>query len=320
MTRLLLLAVLAALVPTGSAAFEPYPAKPVRLLIGFPPGAAMDSVARPFAAKLSNILGQPVVVETRLGAGGTISSAAVARAPADGYTLGMGANGDLVIAPQLSKVDYDSRASFTPISLVSREHGFVLLAHPSLAAGSVKDLVDLARAQPGRLQYGSPGVGIPHHIAMEWFKKAAAIDIVHVPFKGGGPMITDLLGGQIPLGMGGVTAAPLIAAGKLKAIAVTASRRIPALPDVPTFMESGYPSVDIGGWFALIGPASLPPEVTRTLNAAAREAMQDKALNERLFSYGMNAAPGTSEELARVIREDYERWGKFIRETGVTAQ
>ena len=122
------------------------------------------------------------------------------------------------------------------------------------------------------------------------------------------------------MGMGGVTAAPLIAAGKLKAIAVTASRRIPALPDVPTFMESGYPSVDIGGWFALIGPASLPPEVTRTLNAAAREAMQDKALNERLFSYGMNAAPGTSEELARVIREDYERWGKFIRETGVTAQ
>src|SRR5438105_755555 len=209
MTRLLLLAVLAALVPTGSAAFEPYPAKPVRLLIGFPPGAAMDSVARPFAAKLSNILGQPVVVETRLGAGGTISSAAVARAQADGYTLGMGANGDLVIAPQLSKVDYDSRASFTPISLVSREHGFVLLAHPSLAAGSVKDLVDLARAQPGRLHYGSPGVGIPHHIAMEWFKKAAAIDIVHVPFKGGGPMITDLLGGQIPLGMGGVTAAPL---------------------------------------------------------------------------------------------------------------
>jgi tripartite-type tricarboxylate transporter receptor subunit TctC len=310
---------LAATTPALSAD-STYPTRSIRLLIGFPPGAAMDGVARPLAARLSQLLGQPVIVENKSGAGGTLSSAAVAHAPADGYTLGIGANGDLVIAPQLIKVDYDPRGSFTPISLVSREEGFVLLAHPSFPADSVKELVDLARAQPGTIHYGSPGVGVPHHIGMEWFKKAAQINIVHVPFKGGGPMVSDLLGGQILLGIGNVTAAPLITAGKMKAIAVTASRRIPALPQVATFAESGYPSVDIGGWFALIGPAGLPPAVIRTLNAAAREATQDSALNERLFSYGMSANPTTSEELARLIRDDFAKWGKLIRDTGVTVE
>lgn len=312
-----LLAFAMTLASSSALSMESYPSRPIRLLIGFPPGAAMDSVARPFAAKLSALLGQPVVVENRPGAAGTVSSAAVARAPADGYTLGIAANGDLVIAPHLMKVDYNPVTSFSLISLLSREDGFVLLAHPSFPANNVEELVQLARAKPGAIHYGSPGVGVPHHIAMEQFKKAASLDMVHVPFKGGTPLVSDLVGGQILLGIGGATAAPLVKGGKLKAIAVTADKRIAALPEVGTFAESGYSSVQAGGWFALIGPAGLSSATVGKLNAAARAAVEEASFNERLSRFGMRPESTTSTRLAEILHLDLATWGRLIRDTGI---
>ena len=305
-----------ALLSAGAMAQDRYPTRPIRLLIGFPPGAGMDAVARPYAAKLGELLGQPVVVENRPGAGGAVSNAAIAHAPADGYTLGFGSNGDMVIVPLLIKVDYDPATSFTPISLVSREEGFVLLAHPTFAPSNLAELVALAKEKPGGVQFGSGGVGLPHHIAMEQFKRLARIDMVHVPYKGAGPMTSDIVGGNVMLGIGNVTALPLIRGGKLKALAVTASRRIPALAEVPTFSEQGY-AIEASGWFGLIGPAGLPSVVVQTLAAASRKVSEDAAFNERLFGLGMRGEATTSEGLAQLVREDTAKWAKLIRDTGV---
>ncbi|TMH22317.1 MAG: tripartite tricarboxylate transporter substrate binding protein [Betaproteobacteria bacterium] len=305
-----------ALLSAGAMAQDRYPTRPIRLLIGFPPGAGMDAVARPYAAKLGELLGQPVVVENRPGAGGAVSNAAIAHAPADGYTLGFGSNGDMVIVPLLIKVDYDPATSFTPISLVSREEGFVLLAHPTFAPRNLAELVALAKEKPGGVQFGSGGVGLPHHIAMEQFKRLARIDMVHVPYKGAGPMTSDIVGGNLMLGIGNVTALPLIRGGKLKALAVTASRRIPALAEVPTFSEQGY-AIEASGWFGLIGPAGLPSVVVQTLAAASRKVSEDAAFNERLFGLGMRGEATTSEGLAQLVREDTAKWAKLIRDTGV---
>ena len=305
-----------ALLSAGAMAQDRYPTRPIRLLIGFPPGAGMDAVARPYAAKLGELLGQPVVVENRPGAGGAVSNAAIAHAPADGYTLGFGSNGDMVIVPLLIKVDYDPATSFTHVSLVSREEGFVLLAHPSFAPNNLADLVTLAKEKPGGVQFGSGGVGLPHHIAMEQFKRLARIDMVHVPYKGAGPMTSDIVGGNLMLGIGNVTALPLIRGGKLKALAVTASRRIPALAEVPTFSEQGY-AIEASGWFGLIGPAGLPSVVVQTLAAASRKVSEDAAFNERLFGLGMRGEATTSEGLAQLVREDTAKWAKLIRDTGV---
>ena len=305
-----------ALLSAGAMAQDRYPTRPIRLLIGFPPGAGMDAVARPYAAKLGELLGQPVVVENRPGAGGAVSNAAIAHAPADGYTLGFGSNGDMVIVPLLIKVDYDPATSFTPISLVSREEGFVLLAHPTFAPSNLAELVALAKEKPGGVQFGSGGVGLPHHIAMEQFKRLARIDMVHVPYKGAGPMTSDIVGGNLMLGIGNVTALPLIRGGKLKALAVTASRRIPALAEVPTFSEQGY-AIEASGWFGLIGPAGLPSVVVQTLAAASRKVSEDAAFNERLFGLGMRGEATTSEGLAQLVRDDTAKWAKLIRDTGV---
>ena len=314
-----ILALVLALAAAGAAAQGTYPSRPIRLLIGFPPGAGMDAVARPFAARMSELLGQPVVVENRPGAGGAVSDAAIARAAPDGYTIGFGSNGDLVIVPLLTKVDYDPATSFTPITLVSREEGFVLLANPAFTPNNLQDLVALARAKPGAVHYGSGGVGLPHHIAMEEFKLLAHIDMVHVPYKGAGPMTQDILGGNLMLGIGNVTALPLIRDRKLKALAVTASRRIPALSEVPTFIEQGY-AIEASGWFALIAPAGLPPLVLDTLAAAARFVSGEPAFNERLFGLGMRGEASTPDGLRQIVRDDTAKWAKLIKDTGVRVE
>ena len=304
----------------GSALAADYPTRPIRLLIGFPPGAGMDAVARPYAQRLSEILGQPVIVENRPGAGGAVSNAAIAKSAPDGYTIGFGSNGDLVIVPLLIKVDYDPATSFTPISLVSREEGFVLLAHPSFGPNNLAELVAAAKEKPGGVQFGSGGVGLPHHIAMEQFKIVAGVNMVHVPYKGAGPMTQDIVGGNLLLGIGNVTAAPLIHAGKVKALAVTAKNRIPALAEVPTFAEQGYPQVEASGWFGLIAPAGLPPAVVRALNEATRKVVTEPAFNERLFNLGMRGEASTPAGLGDIQRDDTAKWSKMIRDTGVRVE
>jgi tripartite-type tricarboxylate transporter receptor subunit TctC len=280
----------------------------------------MDAVARPYAQRLGEIFGQPVIVENRPGAGGAVSNAAIAKSPPDGYTIGFGSNGDLVIVPLLIKVDYDPAASFTPISLVSREEGFVLLAHPSFAPNNLAELVTLAKEKPGSVQFGSGGVGLPHHIAMEQFKIVAGINMVHVPYKGAGPMTQDIVGGNLLLGIGNVTATPLIRAGKVKALAVTAKSRIPALADVPTFAEQGYPQVEASGWFGLIAPAGLPPAIVQALGEATRKVVSEPAFNERLFNLGMRGEASTSAGLRDIQRDDTAKWSRMIRDTGVRVE
>jgi len=305
---------------TAAAGAADYPTRPIRLLIGFPPGAGMDAVARPYAQRLGEVLGQPVIVENRPGAGGAVSNAAIAKSAPDGYTIGFGSNGDLVIVPLLIKVDYDPATSFTHISLVSREEGFVLLAHPSFAPNNLAELVALAKAKPGGVQFGSGGVGLPHHIAMEQFKIVAGINMVHVPYKGAGPMTQDIVGGNLLLGIGNVTATPLIRAGKVKALAVTAKDRIPALAEVPTFAEQGYPQVEASGWFGLIAPAGLPPAVVQALSEATRKVVNEPAFNERLFNLGMRGEPSTPAGLHDIQRDDTAKWSKMIRDTGVRVE
>jgi tripartite-type tricarboxylate transporter receptor subunit TctC len=305
---------------TAAAGAADYPTRPIRLLIGFPPGAGMDAVARPYAQRLGEILGQPVIIENRPGAGGAVSNAAIAKSAPDGYTIGFGSNGDLVIVPLLIKVDYDPAGSFTPISLVSREDGFVLLAHPSFAPNNLAELVSLAKEKPGSVQFGSGGVGLPHHIAMEQFKIVAGINMVHVPYKGAGPMTQDIVGGNLLLGIGNVTAAPLIRAGKVKALAVTAKNRIPALTEVPTFAEQGYPQVEASGWFGLIAPAGLPPAVVQVLGDATRKVVTESAFNERLFNLGMRGEASTPAGLRDIQRDDTAKWSKMIRDTGVRVE
>ena len=313
-------ALLLFLLMVNTAVAADWPTRPIRLLIGFPPGAGMDAVARPYAQRMGELLGQPVIVENRPGAGGAVAAAALAKSAPDGYTLAFGSNGDQVIVPLLIKVDYDPATSFTPISLVSREEGFVLLANPAFAPNNLKELVALAKAKPGSVQFGSGGVGLPHHIAMEQFKIVAGIDMPHVPYKGAGPMTSDIAGGNLMLGIGNVTAQPLIRAGKVKAIAVTAHRRIPALADVPTFAEQGYPSIEASGWFALIGPAGMPSAVLQALGDATRRTVAEPAFNERLFNLGMRGEATTPAELQRITRDDTAKWAKMIKDTGVKVE
>src|SRR3954462_7626757 len=304
---------------TAAAGAADYPTRPIRLLIGCPPGAGMDAVARPYAQRLGEILGQPVIVENRPGAGGAVSNAAIAKSAPAGYTIGFGSNGDLVIVPLLIKVDYEPAASFTHISLVPREEGFVLLAHPSFAPNNLAELVTLAKQKPGGVPFGS-GVGLPHHIAMEQFKIVAGINMLHVPYKGAGPMTQDIVGGNLLLGIGNVTAAPLIRAGKLKALAVTAKNRIPALAEVATFAEQGYPQVEASGWFGLIAPAGPPPAVVQALSDTTRKVVTEPAFNERLFNLGMRGEASTPAGLRDIQRDDAAKWSKMIRDTGVRVE
>ena len=215
----------------------------------------------------------------------------------------------------------------SPLPLIALAEAHIATRNNAAAAESLKralavaprnlaELVALAKEKPGGVQFGSGGVGLPHHIAMEQFKRLARIDMVHVPYKGAGPMTSDIVGGNLMLGIGNVTALPLIRGGKLKALAVTASRRIPALAEVPTFSEQGY-AIEASGWFGLIGPAGLPSVVVQTLAAASRKVSEDAAFNERLFGLGMRGEATTSEGLAQLVREDTAKWAKLIRDTGV---
>jgi tripartite-type tricarboxylate transporter receptor subunit TctC len=311
---------LVVLLTINAALAADYPTRPIRLLIGFPPGAGMDAVARPFAQRMGELLGQPVIVENRPGAGGAVAAAALAKSAPDGYTLAFGSNGDQVIVPLLIKVDYDPATTFTPVSLVSREEGFVLLANPGFAPNDLKALVALAKQKPGAVQFGSGGVGLPHHIAMEQFKIVAGIDMPHVPYKGAGPMTSDIAGGNLMLGIGNVTAEPLIRAGKVKALAVTASRRIPALSQVPTFAEQGFAQIEASGWFSLMGPSGLPSDIVKALGDATRKTVTEAAFNERLFNLGMRGEASSPTALQQIVRDDTAKWARMIKETGVKVE
>lgn len=300
---------------------QQYPNKPVKVIVQFPPGGAPDLVARTVAQKLSERLGQPFVVENQTGAGGNIATGAVARSAADGYTLLASADAPLVINPHLYRsLPFDTVRDFTPISLVAKS-GFVLMACKTLSASTLPEVVQLARSKPGTLTFGSSGNGSNHHLAGEMLKTAAGVNMVHVPYKGFGAAINDLLGCQIDLLFGSIPAAlPHIQSGKVKALAQTTTSRTPDLPNVPTMAEAGVPGLLMEAYFGFVAPANTPRAVVDKLNAEISAILKDKEVSERLTKSGLEIVGGPPEDYARRIRTDLASYAKVVEASGAKAE
>jgi tripartite-type tricarboxylate transporter receptor subunit TctC/uncharacterized membrane protein YkvA (DUF1232 family) len=307
------LVVLALMWLSGAARAQAWPSKPIRLVSPFPPGAVVDTLCRTLAPPLGEALGQAVVVENRAGASGNVGMDFVAKAPADGYTLGMGSIGTHGINPSVyARMPFDPVRDFAPITFVASNIN-VLVVHPSVPANDVRQLVAYAKANPGRLSYGSAGAGTSQHLAGELFKQITGVEMTHVPYKGAGPAVTDLLGGQIPLMFVDLSATLAhIRAGKLRALAVLTRERTPLL-EVPTAIEQGVAGLDVNAWFGLFAPAGTPHELVARLNAASSSALRLPATRERLESLGLSPAPGAPEELAALVRAELERWAKIAK-------
>jgi tripartite-type tricarboxylate transporter receptor subunit TctC len=305
-----------ALTAAGALA-QAYPSRPVKLVVPFPPGGPTDVVGRLVAAKLGESLGQPVVVENRPGAGGTVGSDAVAKSPPDGYTLLFGSTSTLAMAPSLYKnLPYDPQKAFAPISRVSI--GPLLIAvNANVPARTLKELIELAQREPRRLNYGSAGNGTPPHLAAEYFKTLAGVDIVHVPYKGGGPALQALIAGEVQvLFEGQVTLDPHIRSGKVRALAITSPQRDSALPDVPTVAEAGLPAFQVQFWSGLAAPAGTPPEIVQRLNGAVLAALETTEVRETLARQGLKPAGGSPAEFASFIAAEVARWADVVHKSG----
>jgi tripartite-type tricarboxylate transporter receptor subunit TctC len=295
---------------------QTFPAKPIRILVGVTPGGTTDTLARFLAQEMAKELGQPVVVENRAGAGGNIAAEAVAKSSADGYTLlfvntshsvNMGLYGD--------KVPYDAVKDFTPITQVSTGPA-VLIAARDFPGKDVRDLIAMAKAQPGKFDFAIGGLGTSIHMAGELFKMMAGVDIVNIPYKGSMPALTDVMGGQVMLMFAPViNAVPQVKAGKVKALGVTSTTRIPALPDVPPIADA-LPGYECSAYFGLLGPARLPKDVTAKLHASAARAAQSAELKSRLEPDGSRIVAGTPEAFAAFLAEDVDRWRRVVKATG----
>jgi tripartite-type tricarboxylate transporter receptor subunit TctC len=314
MLRFFVAGVLLALAQTVAA--QAFPAKPMRLIAPFAPGGALDLIARGLSAKLAESLGQPVLVENRAGASGALGSEAVARSAPDGYTLLLGATTTHGVNPALNpNLPYDPVKDFTPVSLVATiPHALVVSA--SLPVNSVQEFVKYAKAGHA-LNYGSAGNGSPHHLAAELFKSMSGIQAVHVPYKGSGPALADLMGGQIQFISVELTAAePHIKAGKLKALATATAERVPGM-SLPTVGEAGYPGFEVTSWYAIFGPAGMSVEVTRKLSAEIAKAVNDTDLRERLKGLGTTPIGSTPEVLAAHVRAELARWSQVVKTAGI---
>jgi tripartite-type tricarboxylate transporter receptor subunit TctC len=311
---------LAAACGASSASAQPWPAKPIRLVLGYTVGGAAEGTARALQPRLEQLLGQPLLMEYKPGAGATIAVEYTAKSAPDGYTLHLVDSGPLTILPNARKVGYDPIKSIAPIGLVCAG-GTILVAHPSVPAANLEDLVRLARAKPGSLSYGTSGVGGAGHLAGELFKTVTRTDLVHVPYKGGGPAITELLGGQLPLlfsSMG--TAVPYVKAGKIKALGVTSPDRASVLPDVPTIAEQGYPGFNATVWFALVGPPGLANDIIARMNQALRMTLDDPQVQDGIRKQGYEPSPTMPQGLLDRIRSDLVKWGKVVRDANIVIE
>jgi tripartite-type tricarboxylate transporter receptor subunit TctC len=307
---------LAALFAAQLALAQPYPSKPIRLVAPFAPGGALDLIARGLGAKLSESTGQPVVVENRAGASGAIGSEFVARSPPDGYTLLLGATTTHGINPAFNpkSLPYDALKDFTAVSLVATiPHALVV--NPRLAANSVEDLVRLGKTRS--LNYGSAGNGSPHHLAAELFKSLTGIEAVHVPYKGSGPALADLMAGNLDFVSVEYTAAePHVKSGKLKALALATKERVAGI-DLPTVAEAGYPGFEVTSWYAIFGPTGMPQDVTVKLAGEIHKAVTQSDLRERLKGLGTTPIGSSPEALAAYQRSDIERWTRVVKSAGI---
>jgi tripartite-type tricarboxylate transporter receptor subunit TctC len=315
----LLLALTGLLLILASAAADDYPSRPVTLIAPWPPAGAIDTLCRELAPGVGDLLGQPVVVEDRPGAGSTIGTADGARAKPDGYTLVMAGTGSLAISPTLYReLPYDPRKDFAPIALVARVP-FILVVNPSLPIQSVQDLIAYAKAHPGSLTYGSGGAGSPHQLFAEMFKSVTGVDLTHVPYKGSAPALSDVIGGHIALMFADpAPTLPMVKAGKVRALGVTSAARLPSAPDIPPLAEVGVPGFDAAGWGMVVAPAHTPAAIVTKLYDAFRAAGAQRQLRDRLILMGMTPQEGPAPSaLQDFIDDEMRRWGKAVEAAGL---
>jgi tripartite-type tricarboxylate transporter receptor subunit TctC len=317
MTRLLALGA-ALLALAAPAAAQQYPTQPIHLVVPFGPGGGSDIVGRILAQELQARLGQPVVVENRPGAGGTIGNDYIAHASADGYTLGIMTAGQIIQAVMLKSLHYDARTAFAPVAQVASA-GLVMVTRTDFPASNVRELIALAKAKPGKLVFGSPGFGATQHLAAELFKQTANVDMLHVPFRTSPEALTGLLSGQVDVVFETVSAAlGQIQGGKLKALAVTGKDRFPAVPEVPAAIESGLlPGYDVTTWYGVFGPRGLPPAVIARLNKALNEAVADPGVRDRLTKAGVIVQGTTPEAFGRLMDDELVRWEAVRAKAGL---
>jgi len=298
---------------TGAHA-QGYPSKPIRLIVPFPPGGGNDIVARTINIRLPALLGQQVIVDNRAGAGGNLGAEIAARAPADGYTLLIANNSLTANLALYRKLPYDPFRDFAPISMGATSPNMIV-AHPSLPAKTVKDLIALARLRPGELTFGTPGAGTPTHLASEMFMSRAKLSLIHVPYKGAGPLMVDQMAGHVILSFTApLVSKPFIDSGKLRAIAVTSEKRWAGAPDLPTVAESGFPGFDVVAWFAYFAPAATPREVIDRLSTEINRAALSPEVKERFAAQSVEVAPSSPEALAAFLKRDFQTMDALIRE------
>lgn len=304
-----------ALTPLAHA--DAWPSKPLKLIVAFPPGGASDAVGRIYAEKLSEALKQPVIVENKPGAGTAIAAEAAAKAAPDGYTLSLAPTGQLTVLPHLNKkIPYDPFRDFAPVSIVASVP-YVLAASAATPANSVKDLVAIAKKEPGKLSYSSCGNGTLCHLSGELFKSLTHTDLLHVPYKGSAPAVTALLGGEVNLAFDTLTVlAPQIKAGKVKGLAITGKARSSLIPNVPSAAEAGLAQFDVTSWFGVVVPAATPKDIVARLNQELVRIAKLPEVKERLANQGMEPAHTTPEVFAKAIRDDSARWGKVVQSSG----
>lgn len=306
--------------PAQGPAAGGYPAKPVRVIVSYAPGGATDIVARMVAAKLSEGFGRSFVVENVTGAGGVIGDSTAARAAPDGYTL-LGTSSTFSINPAVvAKLPFDPLKSFAPVTLVARAP-FMLVVHPSVPAKSVKELVALAKSQPGKLDYASAGQGTAVHLAVELFNSMAGVTMMHIPYKGSGLALIDLLAGQVQLTFANVLSSRAhVKAGRLRALAVSSAKRSAVLPELPTVSESGIPGYDVASWYAYLAPAGTPQPIVQRLNAEIINGLKSADMSERLATDGAESVGSTPEEFSQYLAGEITRWRKVVKDAGVRLQ
>ena len=319
MNRRSVAAALCALPFASASRAASYTDRSIRMIVPYPPGGGTDAFARAVAPVMSDALGQQVFIDNRPGASGIIGATAVANAPADGYTFLLGDMSTYSTNRTLfKKISYDSFTDLTPITLTAR-FGLMLVVHPSVPAASLQELIALAKSKPEALSYGSPGVGTPHHLAMELLAKRAGIKLNHVPYKGDGPAMQDLLGGQIPVLISSLaTASQYLKANKVRAIASTGAARLQQAPQVPTISESGISGFNAWAWQGFAAPAGTPPAIVNTLNQAYAKAAANPAVRQRLADLGGELIPSSVEDMHKYMRSEAEAWAPIIRDAGIS--
>jgi tripartite-type tricarboxylate transporter receptor subunit TctC len=305
------------LAPAWAQGTSGYPSREIRFIVPFPPGGGNDILARMLGPKMAEALGKPVVIDNRPGAGGNLGTDQAARSPADGYTIVIASN-QITINPGLGqKLPFDVERNFSPVALVASVP-MLLVVHPSVPASNVGELIALARSQPGRLNHATPGSGTPQHLAFELFNRLAKVEVTHVPYKGTGPAVADLLGGQVQAAFATLASvAQHVRAGKLRALAVATAARSPLMPEVPTVAESGVPGYDVPLWYSILAPAGTPPDAVERLATELRRIVDSAEMRERMMSQGFQPGfigPAAAQEL---IRNDMQRWRRIGQETGI---